>query len=140
MKNDFQRPATPAEIEEMKKLARQGMEDGAFGLSAGLEYVPGRWSDTQELVEIARAIAPYQAVYISHERSEGRDPMWKNASDPTPSADLLEAVKETIEVGEKSGITVARRRGLRRSISISDLRLRRPDCPDPHVVTGRRRR
>jgi N-acyl-D-amino-acid deacylase len=90
----------------MKRLARQGMEDGAFGLSAGLEYVPGRWSDTRELVEIAKAIAPYQAVYISHERSEGRDPMWKNASDHTPSVDLLQAVKETIEIGESSGITV----------------------------------
>jgi N-acyl-D-amino-acid deacylase len=106
MKNDFKRPATTAEIEEMKRLARQGMEDGAFGLSAGLEYVPGRWSDTRELVEVAKAIAPYQAVYISHERSEGRDPMWKNASDPTTSVDLLQAVKETIEIGESSGITV----------------------------------
>jgi N-acyl-D-amino-acid deacylase len=106
MKNDFRRLAAPAEIEEMKKLARQGMEDGAFGMTAGLEYVPGRWSDTEELIEIAKAIAPYQAVYISHERSEGRDPMWKNASDPTPSVDLLEAVKETIEIGEKGGITV----------------------------------
>src|SRR5215470_6275367 len=106
MKNDFQRAATAAEIEEMKKLARQGMEDGAFGLSAGLEYVPGRWSDTRELVEIAKAIAPYQAVYISHERSEGRDPMWKNDSDTAPSVDLLQAVKETIEIGERSGITV----------------------------------
>lgn len=106
MQNDFQRLATPAEIETMKQLAKQGMEDGAFGLSAGLEYVPGRWSDTQELIEIAKAIAPYQAVYISHERSEGRDPMWRNASDPTPAFDLLQAVKETIEIGEKSGITV----------------------------------
>src|SRR5262245_27724992 len=106
MKNDYQRLATTSEIEEMKKLARQGMEDGAFGLSAGLEYVPGRWSDTRELVEIAKAIAPYNGVYISHERSEGRDPMWKNASDPAPSVDLLQAVKETIEIGEKSGITV----------------------------------
>jgi N-acyl-D-amino-acid deacylase len=106
MKNNYQRLATSAEIEEMKKLAKQGMEDGAFGLTAGLEYVPGRWSNTEELVEIARSIAPYQAVYISHERSEGRDPMWKNASDPTPSVDLLQAVKETIEIGEKSGITV----------------------------------
>jgi N-acyl-D-amino-acid deacylase len=106
MKNDFQRFATPAEIETMKQLAKQGMEDGAFGLSAGLEYVPGRWSDTRELVEIAKAIAPYQAVYISHERSEGRDPMWRNASDPSPPFDLLQAVKETIEIGEKSGITV----------------------------------
>jgi len=106
MKNDFQRLAAPAEIEEMKKLARQAMEDGAFGLSAGLEYVPGRWSDTRELIEIAKSIAPYSGIYISHERSEGRDPMWKNASDPTPAVDLLQAVKETIEIGQKSGVTV----------------------------------
>jgi len=106
MKSDFQRPATEAEIAEMARLAQQGMREGAFGLTAGLEYVPGRWSKTEELIEIAKAIAPLQGVYISHERSEGRDPMWKNASDPTEAVDLLEAVKETIEIGEKSGITV----------------------------------
>lgn len=106
MKNDFQRAATAAEIATMKSLAQDGMKDGAFGLTAGLEYVPGRWSTTEELIELARAIAPYDGVYISHERSEGRDPMWKNASDPTPSVDLLQAVKETIEIGAQSGITV----------------------------------
>jgi N-acyl-D-amino-acid deacylase len=106
MKTDFRRPATTAEIEAMKTLARQGMEDGAFGLSAGLEYVPGRWSKTEELVELAKTIAPYRGVYISHERSEGRDPMWKNGSDLTPTMDLLQAVRETIEIGERSGITV----------------------------------
>jgi N-acyl-D-amino-acid deacylase len=106
MKEDFKRPATEAEIEEMKRLVKLGMDDGAWGLSAGLEYVPGRWSTTEELVELAKAVAPYHGVYISHERSEGRDPMWKNASDPTPSVDLLQAVKETIEIGERSGITV----------------------------------
>ncbi|MGH9839456.1 MAG: N-acyl-D-amino-acid deacylase family protein [Blastocatellia bacterium] len=106
MKDDFKRSATQAEIEEMKRLVLQGMDDGAWGLSAGLEYVPGRWSTTEELVELAKSIAPRGGVYISHERSEGRDPMWKNASDPTPSVDLLQAVKETIEIGERSGITV----------------------------------
>jgi len=105
MKNDFKRPATSAEIEEMKNLVKQGMEDGAYGLSAGLEYVPGRWSTTPELVELAKMMAPYRGFYISHERSEGRDPMWKNASDPAPSVDLLQAVKETIEIGEKAGVT-----------------------------------
>lgn len=106
MKNDFKRRATSSEIEEMKRLVRQGMEEGAWGLSAGLEYVPGKWSATDEVVELARVIAPYDGFYISHERSEGRDPMWKTASDPTPSVDLLQAVKETIEIGEKSGARV----------------------------------
>jgi N-acyl-D-amino-acid deacylase len=104
LRNDFQRPATAAEIEEMKRLVKQGMEEGAYGLSAGLEYVPGRWSTTEEVIELAKVIAPYHGFYISHERSEGRDPMWKNASDPTPSVDLLQAVKETIEISEKAGV------------------------------------
>jgi len=105
MKDDFRRPATQSEIEEMKRLVKQGMEEGAYGLSAGLEYVPGRWSTTRELIELARVIAPYGGFYIAHERSEGRDPMWKNASDPTPSVDLLQAVKETIEISEKASVT-----------------------------------
>lgn len=106
MKDDYKRPATPAEIEEMKRLVKQGMEEGAFGLSAGLEYVPGRWSATEELVELVKVVVPYNGFYISHERSEGRDPMWKNASDPSSSVDLLQAVNETILIGEKSGATV----------------------------------
>jgi|DewCreStandDraft_2_1066082.scaffolds.fasta_scaffold00492_46 N-acyl-D-amino-acid deacylase len=104
MKEDIRRPATPEEIERMKALVRQGLEEGAFGLSAGLEYVPGRWSTTEELVELAKVVAAYGGFYIAHQRSEGRDPMWKNASDPTPSGDLLQAVKETIEISARSGV------------------------------------
>lgn len=104
MKNDFQRPATAAEIEEMKRLVRQAMEEGAWGLSAGLEYVPGRWSTTAELIELARVVADFRGFYISHERSEGRDPMWRNASDPSPPFDLMQAVKETIEISEAAGV------------------------------------
>jgi len=106
MKNDFRRPATQQEIEEMKKLVRQGMEEGAFGMSAGLEYVPGRWSEPEEVLELAKVLAPYNGFYISHQRSEGREPLWKVASDPTPSVDLLQAVQETIEIGRRAGITV----------------------------------
>lgn len=104
MKKDFKRPATPGEIEQMKRLVRQGMDEGAYGLSAGLEYVPGRWSTTQELIELAREVSPYHGFYIAHERSEGHDPLWKNASDATPSVDLLQAVRETVEIGEKAGV------------------------------------
>jgi N-acyl-D-amino-acid deacylase len=106
MKNDFQRAATKDEIEEMKRLAKQAMEEGAMGMSAGLEYVPGRWSTTDEVVEVARVVAQYGGFYISHQRSEGRDPMWKNASDPTPAVDMLQSVKETIDIGERARLTV----------------------------------
>lgn len=106
MKGDFRRPATQQEIEEMKKLVKQGMEEGAYGMSAGLEYVPGRWSEPEEVIELAKVLAPYNGFYISHQRSEGREPLWKVASDPTPSVDMLQAVQETIEIGRRAGITV----------------------------------
>jgi N-acyl-D-amino-acid deacylase len=102
--DDIRRPATPQEIERMKALVKQGLEEGAFGVSAGLEYVPGRWSTTEELVELAKVVAASGGFYIAHQRSEGRDPMWKNASEDAPSVDLLQAVRETIEISAKSGV------------------------------------
>ncbi|MEW5916657.1 MAG: amidohydrolase family protein [Gemmatimonadota bacterium] len=107
MGSDFRRPARPDEIAAMKELVRQGMRDGAWGLSAGLEYTPGRWSTTDEVVALAEEIAPYRGVYISHERSEGQDPMWFWPSqDPPGAPTLLDAVRETIEIGERTGATV----------------------------------
>ena len=107
MGSDTRRPATEQEIARMRQLVQQGMEQGAYGLSAGLEYEPGRWSKTEEVVEIARAIVPFGGVYISHERSEGSDPMWYWPSrDPAGPPTLLDAVRETIEIGEKTGATV----------------------------------
>jgi N-acyl-D-amino-acid deacylase len=107
MGTDFRRAATPAEVQRMRALVRQAMNEGAVGLSAGLEYVPGRWSTTDEVVALAEEVAPFRGVYISHERSEGRDPMWYWPSqDPPGAPTLLDAVSETIEIGERAGITV----------------------------------
>lgn len=104
---DFRRPATADEIARMRELVRQGMMEGASGLSAGLEYAPGRWSTTEEVVEVARAIVPFGGVYISHQRSEGGDPMWYWPSqDPAGPPTLLDAIRETIEVGERTGARV----------------------------------
>jgi N-acyl-D-amino-acid deacylase len=99
-------PATEADIRAMQRLVEEGMRDGGFGLSAGLEYVPGRFSEPREVVELVRVVRPFGGIYISHERSEGKDPMWKNASDPTPAVDLLEAVMETIQIGRETGVPV----------------------------------
>ncbi|HUH12060.1 MAG TPA: amidohydrolase family protein [Longimicrobiales bacterium] len=105
--DDYMRPSTPAEVAHMRALARQGMEEGAFGISAGLEYVPGRWSETDEVVAVVEEIVPWGGVYISHERSEGADPMWywPSQDEPGPPT-LLDAVMETIEIGERTGATV----------------------------------
>ena len=65
------RPATPDELETMKELTGQAMEQGALGLSSSLQYVPDRFASTHELVELARVAAKYGGIYITHQRSEG---------------------------------------------------------------------
>jgi len=107
MGDDVRRPARADEITKMRGLVKQALQEGAVGLSAGLEYEPGRWSTTDEVVELARELPAVNGIYISHERSEGSDPLWYVPSQDGPVAPtLLDAVRETIEIGEKSGARV----------------------------------
>jgi N-acyl-D-amino-acid deacylase len=84
------RKATPEEIEKMRGLVRQGMLDGAFGLSSGLFYVPGTFTPTAEVTELAKVAGAMGGIYISHMRDE--------------AAGVLDSVRETIEIGEKGGL------------------------------------
>ena len=84
---------TPEEINRMQALVRQGMEDGAFGFSTGLTYVPGAYSDTKEVVEISRAIKPYGGIYVTHCRYFLGD-------------GLLDPFREAIDIGKESGVPV----------------------------------
>jgi dihydroorotase/N-acyl-D-amino-acid deacylase len=84
------RKATAAEIDKMRGLVRQGMEDGAFGLSSGLFYVPGTFTPTAEVVELAKVAGRMGGIYISHMRDE--------------ASGVLDSVRETIEIGEKGGL------------------------------------
>ncbi len=105
---DKERAATPDELESMKNMLRQGMDDGAWGMTAGLEYEPGIWSTTDELVALVGELRPYRGIYIVHERASGIDPMWW-----VPSADddgaspgtMLDSVLETIAIAEQTGVT-----------------------------------
>jgi N-acyl-D-amino-acid deacylase len=107
MGDDVRRPAKPEEIAQMRALVKQALQEGAVGMSAGLEYDPGRWSSTEEVVELSRELAAFNGIYISHERSEGSDPLWYVPSQDGPNAvTLLDAVRETIEIGEKTGARV----------------------------------
>ena len=107
MGDDHRRPATDAEVEQMRGLVRQALEEGAIGMSAGLEYVPGRWSTTDEVARMAEELVPFDGVYISHERSEGADPMWFWPSQDEPGPPTLQdAIMETIEIGRHSGARV----------------------------------
>ena len=107
MGDDVRRPAKPDEVTRMRALVKQALQEGAAGMSAGLEYDPGRWSTTDEVVELARELPAFNGIYISHERSEGSDPLWYVPSQDGPNAvTLLDAVRETIEIGEKTGARV----------------------------------
>jgi len=107
MGDDVQRPARPDEIARMRTLVKEQLQQGAVGMSAGLEYEPGRWSTTDEVVELARELPAFNGIYISHERSEGSDPLWYVPSQDGPNAvTLLDAVQETITIGEKTGARV----------------------------------
>lgn len=101
-----QRPATDGELEKMRQLLRQGLDEGAYGMTLGLEGTPGRWSDTRELVELGKVIGEYNAFFHTHQRAEGRSPRWWNASRPGRPVDAIDATRETIEVGEQSGARV----------------------------------
>jgi N-acyl-D-amino-acid deacylase len=86
------RPPTREDLNKMKDLVAQAMEDGAFGMSTGLFYTPGGFADTEEVIELCKVVAKYGGIYTSHIRGEG---------DP-----LIEAVAEAIEIGEKANIPV----------------------------------
>ncbi|MGW6025602.1 N-acyl-D-amino-acid deacylase family protein [Streptomyces sp. NPDC055099] len=65
------RPATPAEVERMKQLVAEGMEQGAVGMSSGLTYTPGMYADDSELTELCRVVAQFNGYYCPHHRSYG---------------------------------------------------------------------
>lgn len=92
MGKDYQRHATPEELAEMAGLLRTEMEDGALGLSSGLEYDPGSFSAPEELVELAKVAAAYGGRYISHIRSEDQY-FW-------------EAIDEAINIGREAELPV----------------------------------
>ena len=84
------RPPSDDELERMRAEVRRAMEAGAYGLSSGLIYAPGRFATTEEVIELAKVAAEYDGIYISHMREEGLD--------------LLKSVAETIRIGEEGGL------------------------------------
>ncbi|HMF01413.1 MAG TPA: D-aminoacylase [Terriglobia bacterium] len=84
------RPATAAELERMKQLVAQAMEDGALGLSTSLQYVPDRFASTEEITELAKVAARYGGVYFTHQRSE--------------SGRIFESLDEVFTIAERASI------------------------------------
>jgi len=108
MGDDYERAATEAEVSQMQELVRSGMEDGAWGLGAGPEYRPGRFSTTEEIIALAQVVAEYDGFYYSHQRSQSPLPLWQTPSMVTGGVPLTgtDGVKETIRIGRETGIRV----------------------------------
>jgi dihydroorotase/N-acyl-D-amino-acid deacylase len=85
------RSATAAELEQMRQLVAQAMEQGAFGLSSALEYVPDTFASTDELVELAKVARTYGGVYFTHQRSE--------------SDRIFQSLDEVFDIAQRAGIS-----------------------------------
>jgi dihydroorotase/N-acyl-D-amino-acid deacylase len=84
------RKATPDEIARMRTIVDQAMRDGAFGMSTGLFYVPGKFTPLAEVIELQKVVAPYRGLHTSHMRDE--------------ASKIVDSVKETIAIGEQGGV------------------------------------
>src|SRR6478609_2371326 len=85
-----QKTATAADLDAMRKLVDQAMQHGALGVSTSLQYVPGRFASTDEIVELAKVAHHYGGIYISHQRSE--------------SAQIIQSLDEVFAVAERANI------------------------------------
>lgn len=116
MGNDFRRIANPKEIKEMRALVEEAMKSGAFGLSTGLDYLPGNFADTSEVIALAEIAGRHGGIYATHTRYNNSD--WPT-DDPEEVSygrylgspenvwvGLYQGVVEAIEVGKKANIPV----------------------------------
>ncbi len=87
---DDQREPTPDELEVMRKMVAEAMEQGAFGISSGLEYTPSGFADTAELIELCKIVSRYGGFYATHIRSEDKA--------------VLEALGEAIYIAEAANL------------------------------------
>ena len=88
------RPASTAELEDMKSVVREAMEEGAWGLSTGLDYPPGSYADTDELSALSRVSASLGGIYHTHTRASLR------------SQGLLAPWEEALDIGRQSGCPI----------------------------------
>ena len=84
------RPPSSEELERMRSLARQAMEEGALGIGSSLIYAPAFYAGTEELIELCKVAGEYDGMYITHMRSEGNQ--------------LLEAIDEVIRIAKAAGV------------------------------------
>ncbi len=97
---------TAQDLVKMRAIVREAMEDGAFGLSSALDYWDGHFNTTEEIIALAKEVAPFGGIYASHMRSEGTRSLWWVESHSSRRVTQLDAVKEIIEIGRAAEIPV----------------------------------
>ena len=135
-------PIRGAELDRAKDILRQGMADGARGLSTGMSYYPNAYSDTEELIELNKVVAEEGGVYVTHLRDHETDRGYGGGG-----------VTEALEIGRRSGVkvhfshyrtqpgTAGRSRTLRNALMLRSLPPMgwRPPAPDSLGTVGKRR-
>ncbi|MEQ9301694.1 MAG: D-aminoacylase [Cyclobacteriaceae bacterium] len=89
------RPPSDEEMEEMREIVTQAMEDGALGMSTGLYYTPGNYASTEEVIDLAKIVSSYGGVYDTHQRDES-----------SYSIGLLNSIREVIRIGAEAKLPV----------------------------------
>ena len=90
--DDDNKAPSPAELERMKALVREAMQQGAVGVSTSLQYAPAPYATTEELIALARESSPYGGIYATHMRSEGDR--------------IMQAMDEAIRIGREAKVPV----------------------------------
>lgn len=83
-------PADEGQLAAMKQMVRQGLEEGAFGVSTGLEYEPGKWAQQQEIAALVAVAKPYRGIYSTHMRSEG--------------GSIVESLQEALQIAKTADV------------------------------------
>ncbi|MCE9604411.1 MAG: D-aminoacylase [Planctomycetia bacterium] len=83
---------TAEQLAHMKKLVREAMQSGAVGMSTGLTYSPSAYGTTEELIELAKELAPFRGIYVTHIRDEGTK--------------VFEALDEALKIGREAGVPI----------------------------------
>ncbi|HXG91723.1 MAG TPA: D-aminoacylase [Blastocatellia bacterium] len=91
MKEEAREPSAE-ELQRMREIVDRAMREGAVGFSTGLEYVPGTYAKTDEIIELAKVAARYGGIYATHMREEGNN--------------VTDSIKESLAVGERAGLPV----------------------------------
>jgi len=117
---------TPSELEEMKKLIKEAMEDGAAGFSTGLAYSPGCYAHTDEVVELTKVAAEYSGMYATHLRDFSSKVLGWSGEEGS----VYKPVQEALEIGRRSDIRI---------VQLAHLSSNSPYSGDPDLSNKVRR-